>query len=107
MPEHQPTVKVEGAVNSPVAVAYRERAGVSYYVDAAGGFTDRADRKPMHVAQPNGAVQRRSGRQERGSRIFVPEIPETQQKMDWAGIVGGVASVLTSALMIILAVQRL
>ncbi|MDP3775084.1 MAG: SLBB domain-containing protein, partial [Gemmatimonadales bacterium] len=37
VPEYQPTVRVEGEVNSPVTVAYRPGAGVGYYVDAAGG----------------------------------------------------------------------
>jgi protein involved in polysaccharide export with SLBB domain len=107
VPEFQPTVKVEGAVNSPVTVAYRERAGVGYYVDAAGGFARRADRKRAFVVQPNGSVRPRNARPEPGARIFVPEVPATEQKTDWAGIVGTVASVFTSALTIILVVQRL
>lgn len=107
VPEYQPTVKVEGAVNSPVSVAYRPGAGTGDYVDAAGGFTPRADRKRTYVVQPNGAVTRANRRPEPGARIYVPEVPATEQKTDWAGIVSSVASVLTSALTIVLVVQRL
>lgn len=107
VPEYQPTVKVEGAVNSPVTVAYRPGAGVGYYVDAAGGFARRADRKRTYVVQPNGAVARANRRPEPGARIYVPAVPEGEGKTDWGQVLSAVATVLTSALTIILVVQRL
>ncbi|MDO8665499.1 MAG: SLBB domain-containing protein [Gemmatimonadales bacterium] len=107
VPEYLPTVKVEGAVNNPVTVAYRPRAGVSYYVDAAGGFARRADRKRTYVVQPNGAVTRPNRRPEPGARVVVPLVPADEQKTDWAGILSAVATILTSTLTIVLVVQRL
>ncbi|MDP3775394.1 MAG: SLBB domain-containing protein, partial [Gemmatimonadales bacterium] len=107
VPEYLPTVKVEGAVNSPVTVAYRPGAGVGYYVDAAGGLARRADRKRTYVVQPNGAVTRPNRRPEPGARIYVPAVPEGEGKTDWGQVLSAVATVLTSALTIILVVQRL
>lgn len=67
VPQYQPIVlQVEGAVNSPVAVAHRPRAGVGYYVNAAGGFSRRTDGKRMYVVQPDGAVTRADRRPEPG-----------------------------------------
>lgn len=59
------------------------------------------------MVQPTGYVQRANGRPEPGARVFVREIPATEEKTDWAGIVSSVAAVLTSALAIILVAQRL
>lgn len=107
VPQYQPVVRVDGTVNSPVAVAYRPGAGSRYYVDRAGGFWRNADRKHTYVVQPNGSVQRRNVDPEPGARIFVPEVPAGEEKTDWGAVLSSVASILTSALTIILVVQRL
>jgi len=107
VPEYQPTVRVEGAVLSPVVVQYRAGRGVSYYVSGAGGFTRNADRKRAYVVQPSGNVQTSSGTPEPGSRVIVPTVPADEQKTNWAQVLSAVAGVLSSALTIVLVVQRL
>ncbi len=107
VPEYQPTVKVEGAVNSPVTVAYVPRQGVLYYVSRAGGFARRADKGHTYVVQPNGGVQRANARPEPGARVVVPYIPADEERTNWGQVLSSLASVLTSALTIILVVQRL
>jgi protein involved in polysaccharide export with SLBB domain len=107
IPLYQSVVIVEGAVNSPVAVAYVPGRGTGYYVDRAGGFARRADRGRTYVVQPNGGVDRASAHPEPGARVVVPEVPADEQKTNWAGILSAVATILTSALTVILVVQRL
>jgi protein involved in polysaccharide export with SLBB domain len=107
VPLYQPVVTVEGAVNSPVAVAYVPRRGTGYYIDRAGGFARRADKGRTYVVQPNGAVERANARPEPGARVVVPQIPMDERRTDWGQLLASVASVLTSALTVILVVQRL
>ena len=107
VPEYQPVVRVEGAVNGPVGVAYVPGHDADYYVSRAGGFTRQADRRRTYVVQLNGEVLRRSATVEPGARVVVPEVPAGEEKTNWGAILSGVASILTSALTIVLVVQRL
>lgn len=107
VPEYQPTVKVEGAVGSPVTVAYVPRQGAGYYIRRAGGFARRADRGRTYVVQPNGSVQRADVRPEPGARVIVPEIPADEERTNWGQVVANIASIITSALTIIVVAQRL
>jgi hypothetical protein len=100
-------VSVEGGVNSPVTVAYVPRQGTSYYVDRAGGYSRRADKGRTYVVQPNGSVEPRSATPQPGARVVVPEVPPGEEKTNWAAILGSIATILTSALTIVLVVQRL
>ncbi|HTX53147.1 MAG TPA: SLBB domain-containing protein, partial [Candidatus Baltobacteraceae bacterium] len=106
VPQYQPVVKVEGAVNSPVAVAYVPGRGTSFYIDRAGGFARHADKSRTYVVQPNGAVDTRSARPEPGARVVIPIIPP-EEKTNWTQIISAVAAGLTGALTAILVVQRL
>ena len=49
----------------------------------------------------------RSATVEPGARVVVPEVPAGEEKTNWGQILSVVATVLTSALTIILVVQRL
>ncbi len=95
VPEYQPVVSVEGAVNSPVSVAYEQGRGTGYYVDRAGGFTRRADKGRTYVVQPNGSVFRRSATPEPGARVVVPETPPGEGT-DWTRLLGSLAQLLVS-----------
>jgi protein involved in polysaccharide export with SLBB domain len=107
VPPYQPIVKVEGGVNSPVAVAYVPGQSARYYVDRAGGFSRRADKGRTYIVQPNGAVETSGYDVQPGARVVVPEVPLGEEKTNWAVILSAVATVLTSALTIVLVVQRL
>jgi protein involved in polysaccharide export with SLBB domain len=71
IPAYIPTVRVEGAVNSPTSVPHVRGQGVGYYVAAAGGFARNADKGKTFVQQPNGLIQK-GGRPEPGAVIVVP-----------------------------------
>jgi len=107
VPEYESVVKVEGGVNSPVAVAYVPRQGTGYYIDRAGGFARRADKGRTYVVQPNGSVERRSAQPQPGARIVVPEVPPGEEKTNWLQVLTTVTGILTSALTAILVAQRL
>ena len=60
VPEYSPTVVVEGAVNSPVTVLFREGQGLDYYLANAGGYRNDADKGRVSVRYANGLAQTRS-----------------------------------------------
>jgi protein involved in polysaccharide export with SLBB domain len=54
IPEYIPTVRVTGAVTAPTSVLFREGADLEYYIENAGGYARRADRRTRvdtHVAR--------------------------------------------------------
>jgi protein involved in polysaccharide export with SLBB domain len=71
VPPFLPTVQVQGAVNLPTSVTYVPNAGLSYYIDAAGGYNPQADKGRTFVQQPNGLIQKKS-RPEPGATVTVP-----------------------------------
>jgi len=107
IPQYQPIVRVEGAVNSPVAVTYVRGRGTGYYIDGAGGFARNADKGRTYVVQPNGSVGTRSAEPEPGARVVVPQVPPGEEKTNWGQVLSAVATILTSALTVVLVVQRL
>jgi len=107
VPQYQSVVSVEGAVNSPVAVAYVPNRSAGYYVDRAGGYTRRADKRRTYIVQLNGAAMRRGSTVEPGARVVVPEIPAGATGTNWAQIVSLMTGTATSLLTILLAVKQL
>jgi protein involved in polysaccharide export with SLBB domain len=114
VPEFNPVVKVQGAVNSPVGVSYVEGASLDYYVRAAGGPSRVADLKRAYVKQPNGkveAVKRRvmlpDGVPEprAGAVVFVPE-RDPEDKRDYVAAAGAVAQVLAAIVGIVAIATR-
>jgi polysaccharide export outer membrane protein len=107
VPQYQSVVRVDGGVNSPVSVAYVPGKDARYYVNRAGGFSRLADKGRTYIVQPNGAVVTAGNDVEPGARVVVPEVPPGEEKTNWASILSSVATILTSALTIVLIVQRL
>ena len=102
-------VRVKGAVNAPVAVAYVAGMNLDYYVNAAGGGTAKADLKRAFVTQANGKVESKSSylrlvswipRPQPGSVVVVPEKDETE-KFNLTNFVANTASLLTAVITII------
>lgn len=106
VPLYQPVVQVEGAVNSPVAVAFVPGRNARYYVDRAGGFARSADKGRTYIVQPNGSVMRGSQRVEPGARIVVPGKLDTGQRTDWPALLTGITGLLTSVITIIVVSRR-
>jgi polysaccharide biosynthesis/export protein len=113
IPEYSPTVRVTGAVNSPVTVRYVPGEGLDYYVDNAGGFRADADKGRLSVRYANGSARTRSKflffssypTPGPGSEVFVPErVAGTASR--WPEYLGPLVSVVGSATALIIAVTR-
>jgi protein involved in polysaccharide export with SLBB domain len=114
VPEYNPVVKVSGAVNAPVAVAYVPGRNIDYYVRSAGGYSRLSDRGRAYVTQGNGKVEsviRRfllpdtKPQPQPGSEVFVPE-RDPDQKTDFIGIFGVAAQILASVVTIVVVATR-
>jgi protein involved in polysaccharide export with SLBB domain len=103
VPVYSPTVVVNGAVNSPVTVLYREGRDFQYYIEAAGGFRADADKKRSSVQSANGLTQIRSKfllwssypSPTAGGVITVPA-KDPSDKLDKVALTTGLVSVLGS-----------
>jgi protein involved in polysaccharide export with SLBB domain len=115
IPEYQPSVKVSGAVNSPGSVLWRRGANLDYYLSAAGGFAQRADKGAVSVRFANGEVRTRRGglfgggapRPGPGSEVFVPAEDPTVHKTDYVALFGAIAQILASAVTIAVVATKL
>ena len=80
IPEMNNTVKISGTVMYPNTVTYKNGAGLSYYINQAGGYGNRAKKSKVYVVYANGNVakaKRLTGvKIEPGSEIIVPSKPE-------------------------------
>ncbi len=108
IPRYNAVVRVEGAVNSPVAVTYSPGKDLNYYIRAAGGATSKADVGHSYVTQPNGKVDAESARflipdyvpkPKPGSTVFVPVNDGTGTSiLSLLGSFAGVASSLVAVI---------
>jgi protein involved in polysaccharide export with SLBB domain len=114
IPEFNPIVIVDGAVNSPGAVVFTPGKSLDWYVNAAGGYTQLGDNKRAYVTQPDGkreAVKRRAvfadavPKPKSGAVVFVPARRVQEQPSNIAGVLSVAAQVL-SALGTIIVVTR-
>ena len=114
LPEYQPSVKVSGAVNSPGSVLWRRGADLNYYLSAAGGFAQRADKGAVSVRFANGEVRTRGHglfhgdpKPGPGSEVFVPAEDPTVHKTDYVALLGAIAQILVSAVTIAVVATKL
>lgn len=114
LPEYQPSVKVSGAVNSPGSVLWRRGADLNYYLSAAGGFVQRADRGAVSVRFANGEVRSKGHglfhsdpKPGPGSEVFVPAEDPTAHKTDYVALLGAIAQILASAVTIAVVATKL
>jgi protein involved in polysaccharide export with SLBB domain len=114
IPEYNPLIMVQGAVNSPGAVPYSPGKSLDWYVDAAGGYTQLSDSKHAYVTQPNGkrqGVKRRVVLQDDvpkpkpGAVVFVPTKRVQDPPSNVVGVIGTVAQ-LMAALVTVIVVAR-
>jgi protein involved in polysaccharide export with SLBB domain len=114
IPEYQPSVKVVGAVNSPGSVLYRRGAGLDYYLSAAGGFSQRANKGGVSVRLANGETRTRrralffssNPTPGPGSEVFVPFRDPAEAKTDYVALFGSIAQIVASTIAIIVVVKR-
>jgi protein involved in polysaccharide export with SLBB domain len=115
IPEFNPIVMVQGAVNSPGAVAFTPGKNLDWYVNAAGGYTQAGDDHHPYVTQPNGrreGVKRRSILADRvpspgpGAVVFVPTRTAQEPGSNLTAILGTAAQILGALVTIIVVARR-
>lgn len=87
IPEQQSTVKIAGDVLFPNTVVYEPGKKLSYYIDQAGGYGQRARKNKAFIVYLNGTVAKakRGTPIEPGCQIIVPSKPDTSNT-DWTKI---------------------
>ena len=107
IPEQMETVKVSGAVLSPVALTFENNKSLRKYIRSSGGFAQSAKKSKVYVLYANGTAEstrgsifgRRYPKIRPGCEIIVPEKPKvdkTAQAGKWLGITSAVVSMFTA-----------
>lgn len=98
IPQIQSTVKISGDVMFPNAVVYQPGKKLSYYIDQAGGYGQRAKKSKAFVVYMNGTVARakRNTIIEPGCQIIVPSKPSSSGA-NWTQIMAIASSFTTVA----------
>ncbi len=113
IPEYIPSVRVVGAVNAPGSVLYKKGAGLSYYIDAAGGFAYTADPGRTSVRSASGEVETRhkflffrsDPQPGPGSEVTVP-LKDTTNPTNYVALFGAIAQILASTVAIIVVATK-
>ena len=114
IPEYEPSVKVTGAVNSPGSVLWQQGRDLDYYIGAAGGFAQLANKGAVSVRYANGEVRTRhrnifgtsDPRPGPGSEVSVPAKDPTAPHTDYVALFAAVAQILASSVAIIVVLRR-
>lgn len=114
IPEKMFTVHVRGGVNFPISVLFKKGEGIDYYIKAAGGFSDLADKHNITIRLANG-MQFQPKRFlfwkylpqkiTAGSTIIVPVLAE-KKEIDWSGAIRDAAAIMSSIATTILIYDR-
>ena len=102
VPQYTGTVKISGEVMHPNSVAYEEGRSISYYIDQAGGYGNKAKKRQTYVIYMNGKVAKKShhAKPMPGCEIVVPSKPIThtslQETLSIATSVGSFAAIIAT-----------
>lgn len=75
VPQYTATVKINGVVMYPNTVGYQKGKKAKYYINQAGGYSNRAKKSQAFIIYMNGMVARVSdgAKPQPGCEIFVPQ----------------------------------
>ena len=101
------TVKIVGEVGFPTSLVHEEGKDINWYVDRAGGYLKKSDKKRARVVWPNGvSLPNKGGSQVvAGSTIIVPvkPPPEGATKME---TVRDITAIIASLAMVWLVIDN-
>ena len=115
IPEYNPIVIVQGAVNAPGPVAYAAGKNLDWYVNAAGGYSQTADHRHPYLTQPDGqreGVKRKAvfadavPRPRPGAVIFVPTRTAPEAPSNVLGVLATAAQVITALVTVIVVARQ-
>lgn len=102
VPQYSGTVKVNGSVMYPNTIAFKKGKSVGYYIDQAGGFSNRAKKSNAYIVYMNGMVSkvRHNAKPEPGCEIVIPEKSinkmSTAEKMTIGTSVASIATMIAT-----------
>lgn len=75
VPQYNGTVKINGQVMYPNTVGYQKGRSVKYYINQAGGYSNRSKKRQAFIIYMNGTIAKVSdgAKPMPGCEIFVPE----------------------------------
>ena len=104
VPKLLQTVRMRGDVVYPTTLRHEQGRGLRYYINGAGGFDRRANRKQTYVVYANGAVKRTKGllglrtypAVEPGAEVIIPSKgPKVQLRLgELVGVTSGLATLV-------------
>ena len=108
IPQFVNTVKINGAVMYPNTVLYQPGKKLSYYINQAGGYGNRARKSRVYAVYLNGEVSRLKGRTanliQPGCEIVIPT-KEERKRMSTGEVISIGSSVASLAAVIVSMVQ--
>ncbi len=107
IPERMYTVKVVGEVGFPTSLIHEKGKDINYYVNRAGGYLKKADKKRARVVWPNGMSLPNKGGHEvvAGSTIIVPVKPPPEGKSTME-TVRDITAIIASLAMVYLVIDK-
>ena len=90
------SVKISGAVAYPAAMSYSSGMSVKQYINAAGGYSQNARKKPFIIYLNGSVAPANKGKIEPGCEIVVPTKYHDPYKMNSATVVTLSATLLSS-----------
>lgn len=82
VPEYNNTVRISGSVMYPNTVSYSSKKTLSYYIEQAGGYSDRAKKSKAYIVYMNGQVKKAKSNSssliQPGCEIIVPTKEKNQ-----------------------------
>lgn len=110
IPEFNNTIKINGAVMHPNTVLFKKGESLKYYVEQAGGYSDRAEKKRAYIVYMNGMTAKAKGSSKDlikpGSEIIIPT-KEEKDKMSLAQTIALGSSITSMASVIALLINSL
>ena len=105
IPEYNGTVRVMGAVTYPNTITFKEKKNLKYYVDAAGGYDNRARKNRSFVIYMNGMVASGKRAEVRpGCIIIVPSKSQTEP-IKWSEVISLISSTASTTAVVMSAIS--
>jgi protein involved in polysaccharide export with SLBB domain len=111
IPKDSRTITIVGDVNLPSTVPFKKGAGISYYINQGGGYTQTSSKGDEIVILPNGKKWNSSGlffipnpEILSGSTIFVPSY--IAEKSDAWPIIRDIVAVVSSAAVLLFTIKK-
>lgn len=80
VPQYNGTVKINGAVMYPNTVGFQKGKKAKYYINQAGGFSEKAKKSQTYIVYMNGTIAKvsQNAKPKPGCEIVVPERKSTR-----------------------------